>query len=80
MSKVRIATAAAVMLLSSAALSNSASAMPASGLAPAATPAAVSVQKVNWVCGPYRCWWAPGPYWHGRPGWGWHGWGHWRHW
>jgi hypothetical protein len=84
MSKVRIAMATAVVLLSAGMLSGSASAMPANGLAPAVTPAAGSVEKVNWVCGPYRCWWAPGPYWPGRPvgwrGWGWHGWGHWRHW
>jgi hypothetical protein len=41
-----------------------ASAMPANGLAPAATQAAAinGVQDVRYVCGPYRCWWRPGYY------------------
>ena len=41
-----------------------ASAMPASGLASAATAAATTngVQYVRYVCGPYRCWWRPGYY------------------
>ncbi|MGO9398770.1 MAG: hypothetical protein ACLP19_13175 [Xanthobacteraceae bacterium] len=60
-----------------------ASAMPANGLASAATQAAATngVQDVRYVCGPYRCWWTPGPYYYGpryynhyagpRPYWGW---------
>ena len=49
-------------------------------------------QDVRYVCGPYRCWWRPGPYWGPRYGyyaygpgpywhrpWGWHRWG-WRRW
>ena len=41
-----------------------ASAMPASGLASAATAAATTngVQDVRYVCGPYRCWWRRGYY------------------
>jgi hypothetical protein len=64
-----------------------ASAMPANGLAPAATAAAATngVQDVRYVCGPYRCWWRPGPYYGPRyynyyvgprPYWYWHR----RHW
>ena len=39
-----------------------ASAMPANGLASAATVTAATngVQDVRYVCGPYRCWWTPG--------------------
>jgi len=61
-----------------------AAAMPADGLKAAASQVG-NVQDVRWVCGPYRCWWAPGPYWgygpgpYWRGGWGWRrGWG-WRH-
>ena len=41
-----------------------ASAMPANGLASAATQAAATngVQDVRYVCGPYRCSWRPGYY------------------
>ncbi len=49
----------------------SASAWSWSGLDPAIeTPAGVatSVAQVRWVCGPYRCHWAPG--WHRRYWWG----------
>jgi hypothetical protein len=59
-----------------------ASAMPASAIAPAATQAAAtnSVQDVRYVCGPYRCWRTPGPfygrryynYYGPRPYWRWH--------
>jgi len=73
-----------------------ASAMPANGLAaPAASvKETTDAQDVRYVCGPYRCWWrpgpywgpyygyyayGPGPYWH-RPWWGWHRWGWHRHW
>jgi hypothetical protein len=38
-----------------------ASAMPASGLASAAT-ATNGAQDVRYVCGPYRCWWRPNYY------------------
>jgi len=60
-----------------------ASAMPANGLSSAATQAAATngVQDVRYVCGPYRCWWTPGPYYGPRyynhyvgprPYWRWH--------
>ena len=62
-----------------------ASAMPANGLASAATQTAATngVQDVRYVCGPYRCW-TPGYYgpryynYYGgpRPYWYWHR----RHW
>jgi hypothetical protein len=44
-----------------------ASAMPANGLASAATQAAATngVQDVRYVCGAYRCWWRPGPHYYG---------------
>jgi len=54
-----------------------ASAMPISGLAPAANALATDVQQAAWVCGPFRCWWRPGwgygyrRYWGPRPYWGW---------
>jgi hypothetical protein len=71
-------------LLSAAAVScaliGSAVAMPADHLS---VPAAASVQKAAWVCGPYRCWWRPGPWGYGRWAWGWGrpwGWHHWHHW
>jgi hypothetical protein len=34
------------------------------------------VQKAAWICGPYRCWWRPGPPW-APPPWVWH---HHHHW
>ena len=53
---------AAVLTMGSAI--GQASAMPANGLASAATQAAATngVQDVRYVCGPYRCWWTPGYY------------------
>jgi hypothetical protein len=65
-----------------------ASAMPVTQLAPAAKQITEGAQGARWACGPYRCWWRPGPYWHGgywgphRWGWHhhyWHRWG-WHHW
>jgi hypothetical protein len=77
MTNLRIA-ALAFAALSAAMASGTVSAMPADGLAPAAQQVAGDVQDVRWVCGPYRCWWTPGPY-LGGPGphpywhhWGWH--------
>jgi len=40
-------------------LSPAANAMPVDGLAIATTQSADGIQKVRWVCGPYRCWWRP---------------------
>ena len=67
MTSLRIA-ALAFAALSAATASGTVSAMPADGLAPAAQQVAGDVQDVRWVCGPYRCWWTPGPYWGGPTG------------
>jgi hypothetical protein len=56
-----VAAAAAI----GCAMIGGASAMPAEHLS---TPAAVSVEKAAWVCGPYRCWWRPGPRYYGYYG------------
>jgi hypothetical protein len=72
----------AAIVLGSSLLIGQASAMPASGLAIAAGLVADNIQDVRWVCGPYRCWWTPGPYWWGPRHYGFYGpyrhWG-WRH-
>jgi hypothetical protein len=62
-----------------------ASAAPVNGMAAISHQVTNEVQDVRWVCGPYRCWWQPGPYWWGGPRWGWrhwgwHRWGWHRHW
>jgi hypothetical protein len=62
MASLRIVAFAAAALLGSSALISQASAMPANGLAAASKEVAGHVQDVRWVCGPYRCWWRPGPY------------------
>jgi hypothetical protein len=76
-------------------------ALPASTTSTAAMPLAglddgvvrdgqtAGIDQVRWVCGPYRCHWAPNyyygwrrPYWGPRPYWGYrhYGWGrHWRY-
>jgi hypothetical protein len=55
-----------------------AAAMPISDLA-VASPA--SIESVRYVCGRWRCWWAPGPaFYVGPPAYAWGGWGGpWRH-
>jgi hypothetical protein len=65
MRALRTALAAAVV---GCALAGPAVAMPAEHLL---TPNTALVQTAAWVCGPYRCWWRPGPrywgpYWHRR--------------
>jgi hypothetical protein len=91
MDKLRIATTAFAIVAGAgmmAGTAGTASAMPINGQLAATAPAAASAQQVRWVCGPYRCWWRPGPvYWGGpvwgprwgwRRGWGWHrGWRRW---
>jgi len=84
MDKLRIATAAFAILAGAGMMAGTASAMPINGQLAATAPAATGAQQVRWVCGPYRCWWRPGPvFWGGpvwgprwgwgpRPGWGWH--------
>jgi hypothetical protein len=52
----------ATALGSAAMVAGPASAMPVDNLADAA---ASNVEQVRWVCGPYRCWWRPGPYFYG---------------
>lgn len=63
----RIAALSLGALLGVGAMIHPASSMPANGLAAAVnTPAPNGVQKIGWVCGPYRCWWRPftgGPFW-----------------
>ena len=62
MDKLRIATAAFAILAGASVMSGSASAMPLNGQLPVATNTSTEIQQVRWVCGPYRCWWRPGPY------------------
>jgi hypothetical protein len=68
MRNLTIAALAVATVLGAAAVNDKASAMPLNGLTPVVTQSAVSVEKVAWVCGPYRCWRQPGPYW--RSSWG----------
>jgi hypothetical protein len=74
MEKLKIAVAAFAIVASISVMAGSASAMPVDGQLPAATGADATLQHVRWLCGPYRCWWSPGPYWPGAPRWGWGGW------
>jgi hypothetical protein len=65
------------LLLATAALCGglgmtTASAMPIANLP---NVLATDVESVRWVCGPYRCWWRPGPYYR-RPYWGYRRWGY----
>lgn len=86
MRSLRIAAVAVAALLSSSMFINKASAMPANGLAFVAKQTTDGLQEARWVCGPYRCWWRPGPYWGGPywgpryHRWGWHRWGWHRRW
>ena len=73
--------------LSSGLVISTSSAMPLSGVPAAAAQTTTDVQNVRWVCGPYRCWrrpgpyyWGPHPYWGPRPYWGYHRWGWRRRW
>jgi hypothetical protein len=74
MGKLRIATAAFALLAGASLMSGSASAMPINGQLPVATNTSAEIQQVRWVCGPYRCWWRPGPYYYPGPRWGYYGW------
>lgn len=57
-----IATLTAIVILAAASLlAKPAAAMPAGNLTTAAN-ALSDTQSVAWVCGPFRCWWAPRPY------------------
>lgn len=66
MLSLRMTGVALAALLGSSMLVGQASAMPVNGQLPAAEQVAGGTQDVRYVCGPYRCWWTPGPYW-GRP-------------
>jgi hypothetical protein len=65
MGKFKVAAVALAALLGSSAIFGNASAMPVNGLASAVKEISNGVQDVRWVCGPYRCWRRPGPYWGG---------------
>jgi hypothetical protein len=77
MKTLKIALVAATALGGTCLISDSASAMPVSGLAAASKETSSEIQDVRWVCGPYRCWWQPNyfygyryygyPYWRPRP-------------
>jgi hypothetical protein len=56
-----IVLAATTALSATGLFSKPAAAMPAADLA-AATDAVSNSQNVAWVCGPFRCWWAPRRY------------------
>lgn len=84
MTSLRMTGLALAAVLGSCMVVGQAAAMPADGLKAAAGQVGHDVQDVRWVCGPYRCWWAPGPYWgygpgpYWRGGWGWrHRWHRW---
>lgn len=70
-SRQRMAAVALAALLTASATVDAASSMPANGLASVAAQETADsvqdgVQKIGWVCGPYRCWWRPftgGPFW-----------------
>lgn len=84
MRSLRMAAFALAAAVGGGLLAGTASAMPLNGPALAATQIADGAQNVAYVCGPYRCWWRPGPYWGGPywgPGyWGYRPWGWgWRH-
>ena len=64
MAMLKLSGLALAAVLGAGLATGPASAMPANGLASAATQAAAinGVQDVRYVCGPYRCWWRPGYY------------------
>lgn len=76
-SPIFIALVVAVSLGSS--LIGKASAAPMNGMAAISHQVTNEIQDARWICGPYRCWWRPGPYWWGGPHWGWRHWG-WHRW
>jgi hypothetical protein len=59
---LNIAMVAVTALLGAMLVSRAASAMPVSDLAAASGELSADIQKVRWVCGPYRCWWQPNYY------------------
>ena len=69
MSRLRIAAFAFAAVLGSGLLIAKASAMPVNGLTAATKQTTDGLRDAAYVCGPYRCWWRPGPFW-GGPYWG----------
>lgn len=79
---IKLAAAAAIVAGVAGLAGAPASAAPTldPGVARTSDQSAVRPESVRWVCGPYRCWWRPGPPvgfygprpWVG-PGWGWRG-------
>jgi len=67
MSKVKIALLAAGAICAASLAAGSASAMPVGGLAAAGSEISGDLQQARWVCGPFRCFWRPGPRFYGRP-------------
>lgn len=67
---MRALTTALAAMAIGCAMAGTAVAMPAEHLS---APNSGLMQKTVWVCGPYRCWWRPGPrYWGPGPRWGWY--------
>ena len=58
--------AAAAALVAGTLISGSVSAMPLGNIK-AAADTLQNTENVRWVCGPYRCWWRPGPHYWGGP-------------
>lgn len=77
----KIAALSFAAVLGATLMVGTASAMPVNGQVAATAQRADGLQDVRWVCGPYRCWWRPGPYWGGPywgpPYWGPHPWHRW---
>jgi hypothetical protein len=62
MKRFRLAVTGVMAVCATALATGTASAMPVSGLANAASEMVTDVQNVRWVCGPFRCWWRPSYY------------------
>jgi len=69
MTKIKLGLVAAGALCATTLVAGSASAMPVGGLA-AASEVSDGITQARWVCGPYRCFWRPGPRFYGRSWWG----------
>ncbi|MHB8885699.1 MAG: hypothetical protein ACYC5H_11610 [Methylovirgula sp.] len=94
--QLRMGLVAGLALAGLGMVAKTASALPASGINPAAAQTSAApkdVQPVRYICGYWGCRWIPGPYWAGGyyPYWGgyypywrrypyWHRWHHWRRW
>jgi hypothetical protein len=72
MTKIKLGLVAAGALCASTMVAGTASAMPVGGLA-AASEVSDGITQARWVCGPFRCWWRPGPRYYGWGGPRYHG-------